>query len=321
MDETVGRREIRLSPAGLRRLAKRSMGSAFFRSDLMLSLLTAKNYISSYYGARRQRAAFQGVSTYCMFIGHMKSGGSMIGSLLDAHPNAILADEVDALHYVQAGFAREQIFHVLLRASQKELAKGRVTARRLGAYSWLVPGQWQGRYSTLQVIGESATGISTLRLGRTPGLLQKLRQTMRGVRVKFIHVIRNPYDPISLMMLRGRRTFEAARDHYFRSCQILVGLRSSLDDASLLSMRYEDFIAQPEQSLVAVCRFLGLDAGADYLAACHAILRKAPDRSRALVQWEPGWIEQVQERMAAFGFLAGYSFEDQAAGYIAKGQL
>lgn len=276
----------------------------------MLSLLTAKNYVSSYYLSQTQRARFQDVRAYCMFIGHMKSGGSMIGSLLDAHPNAILADEVDALHYVQAGFSREQIFHVLLRASRKELAKGRVTARRLGAYSWLVPGQWQGRYSTLQVIGESATGISTLRLGQTPGLLSKLQARLGGVNVKFIHVIRNPYDPISLMMVRGKRTFEAAFEHYFRSCEMLVDLRSRLDVSSLLAVRYEDFVCQPEEGLLSICRFLGLQAGADYLSACSGILRQTPDRSRSLVQWEPRWIEQVQERMSTFGFLAGYSFEN-----------
>jgi hypothetical protein len=54
-----------------------------------------------------------------MFVGHNKSGTSMVGSLLDAHPEVILSDEADALDYVRAGFSREQIFHILLGQSRR----------------------------------------------------------------------------------------------------------------------------------------------------------------------------------------------------------
>ena len=91
---------------------------------------------------------------------------------------------------------------------------------------------------------------------------------------------------------------------------MLMGLRDRLDESSLLSMRYENFIAEPEHSLASVCHFLGLEAAPDYLAACSGILHKSPDRSRTLVHWKPRWIEQVKDHIDQFGFLAGYSFED-----------
>jgi hypothetical protein len=240
----------------------------------------------------------------------MKSGGSMIGSLLDAHPNAILADEVYALRYVQAGFRREQIFHILLRASQKELLKGRVTARRLTPYSWLVPGQWQGRFTSLRVIGDSTTGSSTQQLAEMPKLLEKLRKVMQPVNLRFIHVIRNPYDPISIMMIRGKRTFENASEHYFASCKMLLGLHDQMDASELLLIRYEDFVNQPEEKLAEICNFLGLEATPEYLKACASILNNSPERSRRLVTWETDWVEDVKNRSAQYDFLAGYSFED-----------
>jgi hypothetical protein len=240
----------------------------------------------------------------------MKSGGSMIGSLLDAHPNAILADEVYALRYIQSGFRRDQIFHILLRASQKELLKGRVTARRLTPYSWLVPNQWQGRFTSLQVMGDSTTGSSTQQLVEIPNLLEKLRKVMRPVNLRFIHVIRNPYDPISIMMVRGKRSFENASEHYFASCKMLLELRSQLSASELFSIRYEDFVHRPERNLADICIFLGLEVTADYLKSCTGILNKSPERSRSLVNWEPDWINQVKSRMSQYDFLAGYSFED-----------
>ncbi len=68
----------------------------------------------------------------------------MIGALLDAHPNVILADEIDVFEYMDDGFSKEQIYHLLLKNSHREFLKGRVTARRLVPYSFSVPGQWQG---------------------------------------------------------------------------------------------------------------------------------------------------------------------------------
>ena len=51
-----------------------------------------------------EKKLFVDVQTYCLFIGHGRSGHSILGALLDAHPNIILPDEVDVLKYLQAGF-------------------------------------------------------------------------------------------------------------------------------------------------------------------------------------------------------------------------
>ncbi len=299
-----------LNSEEFRRFAKHGSGSLLFKSNAYRRLAMARHYVTSYYQSRKDSSKFQDVKAYCTFIGHMKSGGSMIGSLLDAHPNAILADEVYALRYIQAKFRREQIFHILLRASQKELLKGRVTARRLTPYSWLVPDQWQGRFTNLRVIGDSATGSSTQQLAQTPNLLEKLRKVMKPVNLRFIHVIRNPYDPISIMMVRGKRTFENASEHYFASCQMLLDLRNQLSASELLSVRYEDFVNQPQKNLAEICIFLGLEPTPGYLKACANILNESPERSRRLVKWETDWVKHVKSRIAQYDFLAGYSFED-----------
>lgn len=262
------------------------------------------------YRIRTQPDLFRDVKTFCFFVGHNKSGTSMTGALLDAHPNAVISDEEDALQYVPMGFSRDQIFHLLLWGSRREAMKGRVTARRLTPYSYQVPGQWQGRYSRMHVIGDSTSGSSTRRLAQDPDLLPRLQQLMAGVEVKLIQVIRNPYDPISVMMVRGKRSFENAIDHYFAGCEALVQLRRRLSDAQLLPVRYEDFVRSPRASLAEICHFLNIEPSADYLPACAGILRRDPDTHRDMVPWSAPWIEAVQTRMARYDFLAGYGFED-----------
>jgi hypothetical protein len=293
-----------------RQFAKWGIGAKFFDSQAYHKLDVARRFATTYYKNLQQPELFRDVQTFCMFIGHTKSGSSLLGSLLDAHPDIILADEADALHYVAAGFRKEQIFHILLKGSHREAMKGRVTARRLDPYSLAVPDQWQGKYRMLKVVGDSKAGPSVRRLSQAPELLHKVQKVMNGVNTRFIHVIRNPYDPISVMMVRGKRTFENAVEHYFDYCDTLIALRQQLNSSNLIAVRYEQFIQQPERRLGDVCRFLGVETGDDYLRACATILHQSPERSRDIVTWPSEWIDVVQERIEQVDFLAGYSYQN-----------
>lgn len=298
-----------LNSSRWRQFAKYGPGSKFFRSDAYQKLDLTRRHLATRFQIRREPAMFQEVKTFCMFVGHAKSGSTLLGSLLDAHSDIILADEADALKYVAHGFSREQIYHILLKTSRREAMKGRVTARRLTPYSCQVPGQWQGRYRTLQVIGDSKAGPTTRRLSQQPHLWPALRQTMSGVEVKLFHVIRNPFDPISLMMIRGQRTFDNAIDHYFDYCRTLAALRAHTNSRTLLPVRYEDIVGQPATQLAHICEFLGVTASSDYLTACAQILHPSPAQDRHQIPWTADWIAVVERKIEQFDFLAGYSFE------------
>jgi hypothetical protein len=293
-----------------RRFTRQGMGARLMRSQAYQSALRAKRYATSYYQARTNSAIFANVSSFCFFIGHTKSGGTMIGALLDAHPNIVLADEIDTLDYVNSDYSREQIFHILLKGSRREAMKGRVTARRLEAYSFEVKNQWQGRYGRIQVIGASKAGPTTRRLGASPALLDQTVEAMSGLNLKVIQVIRNPFDPMSAMRVRGGRTIENAVDHYFDYCATLVDLRHNLSQEQLLAVHYESFVAQPRRELSKICRFLGVEPRDDYLDACTAVIWPEPDRSREMVNWPAEWVEKVEERIEKYDFLRGYRFDD-----------
>lgn len=292
-----------------REFTKRGMGARIFYSSVYRKLDFARRYVTSYVGSLFSGSEYSQIKILCFFIGHTKSGGTMIGSLLDAHPNVMIADEVDLLQYILAGFNREQIFHLLIKGSRREEMKGRVTARRLTPYSFKVPGQWQGRYKSLFVIGDSKAGISTNRLARDSNLLPRLQKLMGSVELRIIQVIRNPFDPISAMILRSGRSHASAIEEYFQYCDILVALREKLKQDVLLSQRYEDFIQEPELHLKRLCHFLGVKAGEEYIKDCVSILHASPEKSRLLVEWNEHWKDLVLCRIAEVDFLEGYSFD------------
>ncbi len=299
-----------MDSSGFRWFVKRSFAARFFRSDAYQKMNIARRWLLTSLRVRQNPDLFSDVKTLCMFIGHNKSGASMLGAMLDAHPKAVFSDEANILQYIPAGFSREQIFHLLLKNSRREKMKGRVTARRLGGYSWEVPGQWQGRFSRLEVIGDSTSGTSTRTLGNTPALLDTLRVTLGEIRLKFIFVIRNPFDPISLIMIRGNRSFENAIAHYFSNCDLMTKLHGMIPAEDILPVRYETFVTEPITQLTRIADHLGLEAEQEYLEACASVMHPTPEQSRHQVEWSEAWVRAVEEKIKTFNFLDGYSFRD-----------
>lgn len=272
-------------------------------------LHTGWRFALSAVGAARQRDALAGVRTACLFIGHARSGHSIVGALLDAHPQIVISDELDALRYIDAGFSARQVLSLSMSVSRRQARNERRKAGLAGTvYSYHVPGQWQGRYRNLRVVGDSQAGWSVQRLDRDPSLLERARRRFGAVDLRFIHVARNPFDNIATMMLRGGRTFESAFERYFANCEAIVRLGGRIGDEHLLRLRHEDVILSPRESLGRACAFLGVDAPEEYLEACAGILYPAPSRSREKVAWTEEQRGRVEARIAEFDFLAGYAF-------------
>ena len=289
---------------GLRRL---------FRSAGFDRLDTWRKHALSRWHLRRHPSRYADIHTLCLMIGHTKSGGSLLGALLDAHPHVAFADEIDVLAWFDAGFEPEQIFWLLERGARREAMKGRVTARRLEPYSLAVPDQHQGRSTRLRVVGDSKAGITTQRLGSDHDVLTELESSLGRVRLRLIHVVRNPFDPMSAMMLRGGRSFSSAFDRYFSNCEVLADLHARLPAESLSVVRYEDVTVDPVSRLRELCAFLGIEAEPAWLRACAEMVDQPPPE-RTRVDWAPAQISQVMDAMTRHSFLEGYAFADRGVG-------
>ncbi|KAJ7377632.1 hypothetical protein OS493_027709 [Desmophyllum pertusum] len=71
-------------------------------------------------------------------------------------------------------------------------------------YHYYVKDQWQGRYdNNIQVIGDKKAAQAS-RILSEPGGMKSLKKLERklGVQLKFLHVMRNPFDNIATMSLR-----------------------------------------------------------------------------------------------------------------------
>lgn len=248
---------------------------------------------------------FKDVKVYCMFIGYPRSGHSVIGSIIDAHPNALIAHRLDSLKYIQAGLTQQEVFYLMLRNSQRFAQKGRA----LTGYKYHVPGQWHGRIKTLQVIGDQEGKWTSIRLSANPELLQRISD-ISNMKVKFIHVIRNPYDNISTWSSRSMTRLSVTIQRYFSLCRKVARIKEVLDKSDVMDVRHEVFIANVKSTLGKICDFLGLDLSGEYAEASAGIVYKSPHKSRFKKSWTPELIETVKKQMEEFDFLSGYTFDD-----------
>jgi hypothetical protein len=263
------------------------------------------HYSISLREAERQSALFDGLQTYCMFIGYPRSGHSLIGSLLDAHENAAISHELNALNYLDGGFSERQLFALILENAKRSAAIGRVW----GKYSYAVPGQWQGRYKRLTVIGDKKGGESTRMIWDDANRLNRLRRDI-SLQQRYVHVIRNPFDNIATICRDGVRNMEEAAEYFFDSLQINLAIAEAVGEGNVIHMRSEDLIADSRSELTRLCRFLGIEAGDDYLNACSGVITKSPSKTRHKADWPKGLRQSVRTKIERYDLLQGYTFED-----------
>ena len=95
-----------------------------------------------------------------MFIGYPRSSHSLVGAILDAHPEIIIPHQYDALRYwikyrpSTAGKTKISKYHLFFDLHQLSREQAMFGIRstynegKMEGYSYNVPGLWQGGYQT-----------------------------------------------------------------------------------------------------------------------------------------------------------------------------
>jgi len=243
---------------------------------------------------------------YCLFMGAPRNGHSLVGSMLDAHRNVVMAHELGVPKYLLAHFSVRQLQLLLIANARRHAASG----RRHIHYSHAIRGQWQGRYEDLRVIGDKHGEGFLLSVRARPWLAHALIERLDPLYL--IHVIRNPFDAIASVAGTGKRNKspEQVIGYFDRLYETLTRVQEQLPPGRLHEVRFEDLQSHPREQLGMVCRFLDVDPTADYLDACASIvLRELPDR-RNQVHWDDSSRQRVEALIRKYPFLSGYAYED-----------
>jgi hypothetical protein len=253
--------------------------------------------------ARRCRADFGDIERYCQFVGFPYSGHTLIGSLLNSHPDVVVAHEADALGMIASGAGRDALFEGLLRAEWRFADGG----FRWWGYDYSVPGQWQGRYRRLRVIGDKKGGRSARRLQADPSLLDRLRATV-AMPLRLVVNTRHPYDNIARIASRKRLGLDEAIRLFFVFAEGVEHALGRAGPDEVILFRHEDFVEDPAGWMSRLAAFLEVEQSGEWAGACAARVFESPRRARDEVDWSAPRRERVREAAAAHPFLRNYEY-------------
>lgn len=255
--------------------------------------------------------SFDQLNTFILFVGYPRSGHSLVGALLDAHPNAIVSHELDAIGQLRQGMGQMELYRAIVERSSAFAASG---SKWMG-YSYQIAEGAQGQSRRLTHIGDKRGGTTSKHLETS---WEELRQISSwGLRLKIIHVTRNPFDCISTAIkkreAKQNKQFEKNDvqrkiGQFFKKAEVIQALLNS-QEFDVHTMRHEALLQDFMPTMRALLAFLDLPSDSAYLAACEAKVWKSAHQSRLeSPHWTPAHQQLVLDQIACYSFFKDYSF-------------
>ena len=299
--------------------------------------------------------SFKDIRVMLLTIGFPGSGSSLVGYLLTAHPNIVMADEpsvyrhgkkissyindingiklenIDCLYSAEFSKMFNVIFSLdyvrWLRAKMRNSSKENEPCsfdKKYAGDSYilrryiLIPNQYQGCFKSPKVIGVKHSRDNVECISATEVLkIFKKRLEEKGIYLKFILTVRNPYDMISVR-LRKTISYQDFLQKKIKTNPISFIERLSKNNMKILKQvdskdvfvsKHEEMVADPSLQLTKLCEFLQVPAFPDYLNSCASYVDEKPHRRRFQFDWTSEQKEKVASLIEQYDFFSGYDWE------------
>ncbi len=286
--------------------------------------------------------SFDNVQVMLLTIGFPRSGSSLVGYCLTAHPSVVIADEpfvyelgdplvrdinningiemegTDCLYSADLN----KIFNVVLSVDyvrwlgKKE--ENRFTKSGRQKRYILVPNQYQGRFEILKVLGVKRSGKNTQGLFKE-SIFKTLKKRLeeRGICLKFIFTVRNPYDMVGSRASKLDKNKDAPQKPITTDAISFVEKWSEenmklfklIDPKDIFISRHEEMVADPRLQLTKLCEFVQVPVSPDYLDNCASCVHEKPNRRRFEFEWTSEQRETVESLIEQYDFFSGYDWE------------
>ena len=278
------------------------------------------------------------IKTFVFFIGHPRSGHSVVGSLLDAHPHMVISEQSGILKRIVRTpiltITKSNLFNAIWNNSYYMMQTGnrRSITDAPKNYTLFFDGLYQGSYDTyIDVIGDKQGGLPSIMFMENPKkfrtMLSKL-QAVVDMPIKVIHVIRNPFDNIATAILYDAfanvslttkaklgndpldvdsKIINKNIKQYFRRYQ---ASEDAIEVFKLdaIKIHSKDLVKYPRRTILELCEFLGVSCSDDYLTKCINKLYSKVSRTRYKIQWSDHQIATIKEKIQKFESLSRYSY-------------
>ncbi len=271
-----------------------------------------------------------GVEKFVFFIGWSRSGSSIVGSLIDAHPNMVIANDFGIFRQLARNYTKVTKYAIVNALYSKSIDSIGGRAKKNKGYTLGIDGYWQGNFTILKVIGDKRAEDDALTLyNGSPEKFTKLYKHLSAdvlhIPIRVMQVIRNPYDMIATRVLYNNfknqwktnaRVFtgnntpkvqDADVSKVLRGAQTIQRIRKHLN-FTVLEIHTEEFIHQPRQTMERICKFLDVECYEEYVVKCTEKAFEKSSITRSLVVWTSDQLEMVEDMIKDHPFFQRYNF-------------
>jgi hypothetical protein len=257
-----------------------------------------------------------------MFIGFGRSGHSIVGQIVNAHPNALIADEANIFEDLGTEPTLQQTLNYLIERDRafalrwynkdSPLHRGdplrRLLKPRGKRRNFHFPGLSQGFVKLPSVVGNSKAGYTTRHVAEAPQLVPRFERAV-GLPMKFVSLVRNPYDMIASGMRRRAAAFDDICSGFEHMASMLKSSLETLSEYPVLQLRQEDLLTDTDAEIDRLFSFLELPTSSEFKRIVRERLFSAPDRSRHKVPEVMQNRKRIDTLIESYDFFDGYTIE------------
>jgi hypothetical protein len=245
-------------------------------------------------------ANLEHLKRFLLIIGNARSGSTLLGAVVDAHPQAVIANESASSGVFWKNLSAEQILADVLNNAGQNAAADRPSR----GYTYQI-GLPPDAKAELLVAGDKVWNPATLILHGKHALIPSLEDRL-GVPLAFLHSIRNPFYVIATMHARSGAPIADRIRWYFMHCDAATAIRDRLRADRFLDCHHEDLLADPRGVVEKLCGFLEIPIDAGHVAAVQRKLFTQPRRTRDNIVWKDEDVRAIRDGMARFECLSRY---------------
>ncbi len=222
-----------------------------------------------------------------LFLGNPRSGTTLIRTIIDAHPNAIIGNEVHILRCMENGETWEKVLKRLCISHDRFK-----TNPYWSGYSYHIDERI--KKTQLFVVGDKrAVGTIKFFLAN-PSLLKELF-TWSPVPIKIIRCVRHPLDVIATKHFRNKKCIDRIIEKYFfieKSAEKLLG---SLH-CDVIHIYNDQIIVNPKNEILRILNFLELEPDSSFIGNCIDRIYSTKSLSRNKVDWKSEQLKEIESQ-------------------------
>lgn len=241
------------------------------------------------------------VKYFVIFLGHAHSGHSIIGSLLDSHPDIGIVNELNLPKLIKENndIDRQTINKIVFKLSNSDKQKFWENTE----YKYKVPGGCQGNTVKPLILGDKKGGGSTRIIRNNPGIFQQILKLYKN-KLKVIHVIRNPYDNIAAYAHYWNETLNKKHvDRYFENMETVFDCKQYISEENWLTIDYKNFVTNPSSSIKSIFNFVDVSIRKVHLQNMVSIVKPCIRGKASNYKWEDSLVKIIEKKTNLFNLI------------------